>query len=138
MRELPRSRWQASPLLLLTSAPQGAPEASIVRRLSLRRPKRPGKGPLGLVLQRLLVRADEAGGDDKGGDPDGPCVMLKGAAEQIAARAKDRGPDDTARSIVEKKLFPIVAVNSREERRKGPQHRNEAAEKDDLPAVLKK
>src|ERR1700722_10543629 len=144
MRELPLSRWPASPLLSLTSAPQGAPEASIERRLSLRRPERAWKSSLGLVLQSLLVRADEAGGedrtnhgDDKRGDSDGPCVMLKGAAEQVAARAKDRGPDDSARSIVEKKLFPIVAIDAGEERRKGAQHGNEAAEKDDLPAVLK-
>src|SRR5271154_5078916 len=99
MRELPRSSWVASPLLWLTSAPQGSPEASIVRRLSLWRLERPWKGPLGLVLQRLLVRADEAGGedradhgDDQRGDADWPCVMLEGTAEQVAARAKDRRP----------------------------------------------
>ena len=115
-----------------------------MRRLSPRRPERAWKSSLGLVLQRLLVRADEAGGedradhgDDQGGDPDGPCVMLKGAAEQVAARAKDRGPDNSARGIVEEELFPIVAIDAGEERREGAQHRNEAAEKDDLAAVLK-
>ena len=68
--------------------------------------------------------------------PTGPRIMLERAAEQVAAYAKDRRPDDSARRVEEKKLLPIVAIDAGEERREGAQHRDEAAEKDDLPAVL--
>src|ERR1700722_12842608 len=102
----------------LTSAPEGGREASIVRRLNLRRLERPWKSALGLFLDRLLVRTDEAGGedradhgDDQRGDPDRPGVMLEGAAEQVAARAEDCRPDDSARRIEEKELLPIVAID---------------------------
>ena len=75
-------------------------------------------------------------GDDEHGGPHGPRVMLECAAEHIAADAEDRGPDDPARRIEEKERLPIVAIDAGEERREGAQHRDEAAEKHDLPAVL--
>ena len=67
--------------------------------------------------------------------PDRPRIMLEGAAEQVAACAKDRRPDDPARRIEEKELLPIVAIDARQEGRESAQHRDEAAEKDDLSAV---
>ena len=105
--------------------------------------ERSRKRSLRLFLERLLVGADEARGDDRAdhgddehGEPDGPRVMLERAAEQIAASAEDRRPDDPARRVEEKERLPIVAIDAGEKRRKSPQHRDEAAEKHDLAAVL--
>src|SRR5262249_23488986 len=101
MLELPQSGWLASQLLSLASASRGAPEASIARRLSLRRLERARQSALGLVLQRLLVRTDEACGEhranhgcDEDRDAHRPGIMLERAAEQVAAYAKDRRPND--------------------------------------------
>src|SRR5262249_10499652 len=117
-------------------------EASITGPSNLRRLKRAWKSPLSFFLERALVRPDEAGGndcanhgDDEGGDGHRPRIMLKGAAQQEAAQAKDRRPTHPARSIEETELFPIVTIDAGQERRESPQHRDKAAEKDDFSAV---
>src|SRR6185437_280864 len=119
MRKKPRSKAGKAGMVAVNLPGISAPFLRLRRRgpsrasmaapgSSLRRPERPWERALGLVLQRLLVRADEAGGDDcadhgdyEGGDPDGPRIMLEGAAEQVAAHAEDRRPDDSARRIEE-------------------------------------
>ena len=46
-----------------------------------------------------------------------------------------RRPDDAAERVEEKKSRPGQMIDAGEKRRKGPQHRDEAAEEHDLAAV---
>ncbi len=71
--------------------------------------ERARKGSLGLLLERLLMIADEASADEKANDgadkrrdPDRARIDLEGAAKKIPARAKNRRPDDSARGVEEK------------------------------------
>src|SRR3984957_20815077 len=68
--------------------------------------------------------------------PTGRALRPEAPPEQVAACAEDGRPDDSARGIEEKELLPVVAIDASEKRRKSAQHRDEAAEKDDLAAVL--
>src|SRR5271165_461676 len=111
----------------------------------LRTHERPRKGPLGVVLERLFVRANEPRRKDRADhrgderrDADGPRVVFKRAAEPEATEAKNRRPDDSARGVIEKELFPIETVDAGEEGGEGAQHRDEPAEEYDLAAMLEK
>src|SRR5690348_15555230 len=100
MRELRPTRRLASSLHSLASALPVRSRSADRPRLAFRLDERSGEGPLGLLLERLLMIANEASGDDSpdhGGDedrdPHRSRVLLDLAPEPEAAGAKDRSPE---------------------------------------------
>ena len=70
------------------------------------------------------------------GDADRPHDMLDRASTQIGAETHQGGPGDAADRVEHHEAMRLEPVHAGEDRRIGPQHRREAAEEDDLPAVL--
>src|ERR671932_1368317 len=104
-----------------------------------------GEGALGLGFEpRLVATEDDRQCNDheyahrEGGPAHGPSQAVDVVAEQVAAQAVDRGPEDAAKGVGDQEAVPRHAVRAGQEGGQGTQHCHEAAEEDDLPAVARK
>src|SRR5690348_3694135 len=78
---------------------------------------------------------DDHGTDRERGNSDRAREPMHGLAEKETREAVDHRPDHAADGIEEEKAAPRHPVGAGEQRRQSPQHRDEAAEEDDLPAM---
>ncbi len=75
--------------------------------------------------------------EDEGQQPeaDRPHHVLDRPAAQVGAEPHDRGPGHAAEGVEGHEAARVELVHAGQDRRVGPEHRGEAAEEHDLPAV---